>query len=589
MASNGKTLLAAAIAGLMVVGVAYWWNRRDDHPDVPRAGCTTVVVTASVEKDDLIGEAAKRYNASDRQVNGSCYGIAVTATPSGIVESRLVEAGWDPFWGPAPDAWSPAASTWLQLLRHDRSSHDRPDILPAQAESVASTPIVIAMPEPMARALGWPDAAIGWADLLNLANHPDGWGAKGHPEWGGFKLGKTNPNISTTGLSATVGVFVAATGTSSDLTLDTLKDPRVREFVAGVEKAVAHYGDTALTFLANLQRADDAGAALGYVSAVTVEEKSVVDYNNGNPTGDLETAGQHGKPRVPLVAVYPKEGTLNSDNPFAVLHAPWSDSHKQAGATDFLAFLRESAQQELFTDAGFRTYDGRPGQVVRDSEYLREDIGVPTLSPPSPQVLAAVRATWAELRKRAHVLLVLDVSGSMAQSAGAGKTRLELAQSAAVNGLSQLSDTDEVGLWACPYEHNVYWQHLPIGPLGPRRNEMTNRIQQLIPAGGTPLYAVTRKASEELRKTASPDTINAIVVMTDGKNENPDDTDLDGLIRQLTDQASEGGIRVFTIAYGEDADLDTLKRISEASQAAAYDATDPTTIDTVLTNVLSNF
>ena len=586
MANNGKALLASAIAGLMVIGVAYWWNRRDDNL---RPGCTSVVVTASVEKDDLIGEIAKRYNASDRQVNGSCYGITVNAMASGLVESRLAEENWDSAWGPAPDAWSPAASTWLQLLRHDRSSHDRPDILPAKSESVVSTPIVLAMPEPMARALGWPETAIGWSDLLNLADHPDGWGAKGHPEWGAFKLGKTNPNISTTGLSATVGVFVAATGTSSDLTLETLKDPRVREFVAGVENSVAHYGDTALTFLTNLQRADDAGSGLGYVGAVAVEEKSVVDYNEGNPTGDLATKGQHGKPKVPLVAVYPAEGTLNSDNPFAVLQAPWSDVGKQAGAKDFLAFLREPAQQELFTDAGFRSYDGQPGRAVSDSEYLREDIGVPTLAPPSPTVLSSVRATWSELRKEAHVLLVLDVSGSMGQSAGGGNTRLELAQAAAVNGLAQLSDTDEVGLWAFPDEGKVYWQYLAIEPLGPRRNEMTTRIQQLIPAGGTPLYAVTRKASEAVRKTARADTINAIVVMTDGKNENPDDTDLDGLVRQLGEQASEGGIRVFTIAYGEDADLDSLKRISEASRAAAYDATDPQTIDAVFTNVLSNF
>jgi Ca-activated chloride channel family protein len=589
MATNGKAFVAAAIAGLMVVGVAYWWNRHDDNPDAPRTGCAAVVVAASVEKADLMGEAANRYNSSDRRVNGSCYGITITPVASGIAESRLTEAGWDPGWGPAPDAWSPAASTWLQLLHHDRAAHDRPDILPAQAESMVSTPIVVAMPEPMARALGWPDAAIGWADLLNLANHPDGWGAKGHPEWGAFKLGKTNPNISTTGLSATVGVFVAATGTSSDLTLDTLKDPRVREFVAGIEKSVAHYGDTALTFLTNLQRADDAGSALGYVGAVTVEEKSVVDYNNGNPTGDLDTASQHGKPRVPLVAIYPKEGTLNSDNPYAVLHAPWSDAGKQAGANDFLGFLREPAQQELLIDAGFRSYDGHPGKAITDSGYLRADIGIPTLAPPSPPVLAAVRATWAELRKRAHLLLVLDVSGSMGQSAGAGKTRLELAQAAAVHGLAQLSDTDEVGLWAFPNDGQVYWQYLPIEALGPQRSEMTTRIQQLIPSGGTPLYAVTRQAAEQVRRTAPADTINAIVVMTDGKNENPDDTDLDGLIRQLTDQAPEGGIRVFTIAYGKDADLDTLKRISEASRGAAYDATDPLTIDTVFTNVLSNF
>ena len=309
-----------------------------------------------------MADVAKRYNASDRQVNGNCYGISIEAMPSGVVESRLAEASWDSAWGPAPDAWSPAASTWLQLLRHDRTAHDRPDILAADNESVVSTPLVLAMPEPKARALGWPDTPIGWSDLLTLANAPGGWATKGHPEWGAFKLGKTNPNVSTSGLSATIGAFVAATGTSSDLTLATLKEPRVRDFVAGVEKSVAHYGDTALTFLANLQRADDAGAALGYVSAVAVEEKSIVDYNAGNPTGDLEATGQHGKPKVPLVAIYPKEGTLNSDSPFAVLQAPWSDAGKQAGAEDFLAYLHEPAAQELFTDAGFRSYDGRPGK-----------------------------------------------------------------------------------------------------------------------------------------------------------------------------------------------------------------------------------
>jgi Ca-activated chloride channel family protein len=588
MSHNGKALLAAAVAGLLVIGGVHWWNRSDDDPDNPRAGCPTVVVMASVEKAALMADVAKRYNASDRKVNGHCYGISVEPMASGPVESRLVEASWDPAWGPAPDAWSPAASTWLQLLRHDRSLHDRPDILPAESGSVVSTPIVLAMPEPKARAMGWPDVPIGWSDLLALANDPAGWAAKGHPEWGAFKLGKTNPNVSTSGLSATIGAFVAATGTSSDLTLDTVKDPRVRDFVAGVEKSVAHYGDTALTFLANLQRADDAGAALGYVSAVAVEEKSVVDYNAGNPTGDLETMGQHGKPRVPLVAVYPKEGTLDSDSPFAVLQTPWSDAGKQSAAEDFLAYLHEPAAQELFTNAGFRTFDRHPGKVITDSDYLNDDVGV-VLSPPSPPVLAAIRAAWTELRKPARVLLVLDVSGSMGASAGGGSTRLELAKAAAVNGLAQLSDADEVGLWTFPAEGQVYWQHMPTEPLGPQRQQMITRIQQLIPSGGTPLYSVTRKASEAVRAGARDDKINAIVVMTDGQNEYPDDNDLDGLIRQLGDQAPEGGVRVFTIAYGQDADLDTVKRISEASRAAAYDATDPLTIDAVFTNVLSNF
>lgn len=587
MSNNVKALIAAAVAGVVVVGGVYWWNRPDAF-DAPRAGCTTVVVAASVEKSDLMSEAANRYNSSDRMVGDSCYGISIAAMASGIAEARLAEAGWDPAWGPAPDAWTPAASTWLGLLRQDRASHDRPDILEAENESVISTPIVLAMPEPKARALGWPDAAIGWSDLLELANDPGGWAAKGHPEWGAFKMGKTNPNVSTSGLSATVGTFVAATGTSSDLTIESLNEPRVREFVAGVEKSVTHYGDTALTFLANLQRADDSGAALSYVSAVVVEEKSIVDYNEGNPTGDLETKGQHGRPRVPLVAIYPREGTLNSDSPFALLQAPWSDAARRGGAKDFLAFLREPAQQEMFTDAGFRTYDGKPGRAVSGNEFLSDDPGV-ILSPPSPPVLAAVRSAWTALRKPARVLLVLDVSGSMGQPADGGATRLELAQKAAVNGLAQLSDTDQVGLWTFPSESGVLFQQLPLALLGPQRRIMKTRIEQLTPSGGTPLYAVTRQAVQAVRTGADDDTINAVVVMTDGKNEYPDDNDLEGLVRQLGELSYENGVRVFTIAYGEDADFAAVRRLSEASRAAAYDATDPLTINAVFTNVLSNF
>ena len=66
---------------------------------------------------------------------------------------------------------------------------------------------VIAMPRRMAQALGWPNVSIGYADILKLAQDPNGWGSKGHPEWGPFKLGKTNPNFSTSALSATIAAM----------------------------------------------------------------------------------------------------------------------------------------------------------------------------------------------------------------------------------------------------------------------------------------------------------------------------------------------------------------------------------------------
>jgi Ca-activated chloride channel family protein len=46
---------------------------------------------------------------------------------------------------------------------------------------------------------------------------------------------------------------------------------------------------------------------------------------------------------------------------------------------------------------------------------------------------------------------------------------------------------------------------------------------------------------------------------------------------------------VFCIGYGDDADMGMLERISNASLAAAYDASDPATIDEVFAAVISNF
>ena len=168
------------------------------------------------------------------------------------------------------------------------------------------TPLVIAMPKPMAEALGYPDKPIGFADIAELAKDPQGWAEFGHPEWGPFRLGKTNPNFSTSGLNFTVAEYYAATGKTEGLTSEDLSQPDVEQFATDVESAVVHYGDTTLTFLNNWYRADARGTALTYASAVAVEEKSVLDYNSGNPDGVLAPGEVPRPPKVPLVAIYPR-------------------------------------------------------------------------------------------------------------------------------------------------------------------------------------------------------------------------------------------------------------------------------------------
>jgi Ca-activated chloride channel family protein len=561
-------------------------------PVVHREGCIPLTIGASPEKQGIMQAIANDYNSGEREVDGECFDVTVNALSSGGGEQILARGWEEDVDGTPPDVWSPAASTWVGLLEKDLAKRDRPNLVPdGEIESVTTTPLVLAMPKPMAQALGWPNKAIGWGDVLTLANNPQGWAAMGHPEWGRFTLGKTNPNISTSGLAATVGAFVAATGKSSDLTMRDVEDPKVRSFVKAVESAVVHYGDTTLTYLSNLQRADDSGAGLGYVSAVAVEEKSVIDYNTGNPSGNLATVGDHPAPNVPLAAIYPKEGTLYSDSPYVILDAPWSTDEKKAGAADFLEFLQTPESQERFTEVGFRTFDHEAGKPILESDELIPDGVKIELSAPAPDVLDAVRAVWTELRKEARVLILLDVSGSMGQPAG-GETKLELAKEAAVRALSQFAARDQVGLWAFTTDLNtssgIYAELVPVAPISQNKSLITRAVENLTPLNGTPLYAAIRASVEEMGRTFDSSKINAVVVLTDGQNEYPPDDNLQSLIREL-DGGGESTLRVFSIAYGEGADLETLKKISEASRAAAYDATNPANIDRVFTAVLSNF
>jgi Ca-activated chloride channel family protein len=217
------------------------------------AGCVTLAVAASSEKAALLQGIADAYAKDDGKASGKCARVVVTSKASGGATTALAR-GWDEkVDGPRPDVWTPASTSWTTLLRYETTSRDKPDLVgDAKPPNLARTPLVIAMPKPMAQVLGWPDKPIGWSDVLALAKDPNGWSRYGKP-YGAFKLGKTNPNFSTSGLNATIGAYFAATQRSSDLSLKDLADPKVLAYVKAVEGSVVHYGDTTLTFLSNLQ------------------------------------------------------------------------------------------------------------------------------------------------------------------------------------------------------------------------------------------------------------------------------------------------------------------------------------------------
>ena len=121
-------------------------------------------------------------------------------------------------------------------------------------------------------------------------------------------------------------------------------------------------------------------------------------------------------------------------------------------------------------------------------------------------------------------------------------------------------------------------------------------MQNLTPLNGTPLYGVTSGSFNDLLGAYDPARINAVVLLTDGMNDDGTPSDdrrqLEKLlaeIRGASDGENAKPVRIFTVAYGSGTNPAELKQIAEASNATSYQATDATTINDVFASVVSNF
>ncbi len=577
---NDRAFATTLAFTIVIVAVLAYTNR----------GCEVLSVASSQEKSALLGQIAAEYNASGPSMDGRCARVSVERVASGTAEKALAR-GWDTrVDGPYPDVWAPAATSWTLLLRQDRAARNAASLLSDQtAPSIMQSPLVIAMPRKMAVALGWPAASIGWRTILELARDPNGWATKGHPEWGQFRLGKTNPRISTSGLHALIGAYFAKTAPRSPVESD-LSDPEVLDFVRGVESSVVHYGDAVSTFLVNMLAADKLDAALTYVSAIAMEEKQVWDYNHGNPRSQPRSTDL--PPKEPLVAVYPSEGTLMADHPYVILNAAWvTDSKRKVGAA-FLAHLLTPEVQKRFTAAGFRDYLGNAGPEISPDDGLLPGQPSLKLNPPAPVVIEGIQRSWTDLRRKARLLIAIDVSETMGDRVDLLRTKLDLVKTA-TTALDQLGPDDQVSLWTFSTglsAGTTSREVVPMSRLGERRGDLRSAIEQLAPVRGgrTPLYATTRATVRAVSEGFAADRINAVLLLTDGHNEDPNDTNLTSLLRDLQLQSDRTLVRVFAVGYGADADTDTLTKIARASRGAFY-AADPSSIDRILTAVISNF
>ncbi|MGW0880056.1 phosphorylase family protein [Streptomyces sp. NPDC002671] len=626
--SKRRRVLTACVAlglvgALITVLLSSQSHRRGGGKDSGLAACPAspanvqLRVAASIDLSASLAEAARHYGARSAP-DGSCVSVKVYDLNSGTA-MRALARGWREEDGDRPDVWSPAGSAWLTLAR-TRATGSAKTLLPETAQPIVTSPLTIAMPKPMATALGWPEYTLGWSKLAEWAADPAKfWKKVGHKEWGVFKLGKTNPLYSTSGLNATIGAYYAKTRTSAELSTRDIDLPKNQDFVRSIEKSVVHYGDTTLTFLANLRAADDQGGAdeaLKYISAVTVEEDAVVAYNEGYPCGAYSTdkacKKRPTRPHTPLVAFYPTDSRPSSDHPYVQLRG--IGKPKEAVSADFLSYLHHTdIYAKYFAPYGFRTYKGSADSddapLISPRDGALPKTPVADYTAPDGKVLDEVQNVWPGLRRRANVLVLIDTSKSMDEKVpGNGATKMQLLRAAEPALFNGFADTDQVGLWKFSNAASLDGKHhyvplVDIGPMGERLadhhgvtrgKELVDEVEGLVPNGATGLYGTIEAAVDTMRENYDPGAINAIVLLTDGRNEGvPPNPTLQDVLAKIGNPDKR--IRVFTVAYGSEADQQdvngksVLEEISAATGARAYSAKNPKIISDVLTSVISNF
>ena len=596
-----KTVLSAvlAVSALVALTGCTGPSGGGGAGDFADDGCTSVVVATSSEKVNMLDALADAFKESpEHEGLGECATVRPINVSSGEA-TRILTAGGDwPDENPRrwPTMWSPASTVWTERVAAAASP-----ALVGEPESFTHTPVVFGVPETMAKALGWPKADIGIGDFERLCADPNGWGSVGKDVWGDFKISKTNPNTSTTGLSAILMQSYEASGKTSDLTAADVAASS--DFSRIFEECVIHYGDTTGKVLTTLYDETQNGAGgSGYVSAVALEETSLLNYNQGNPDSHTVQPGETlTPPKEKLVAIYPEGGSMWSDNPVTVLGASWVTPVQREAGEAFAAFLQTKPAQQILPEYGFRPLDDSValGELFTEKFGVNADKPVITLPRPDVDVVSAAIDQWTQIRKPSSVLELIDISGSMDEPIGDGRSRLDGAIEGAQSTLGHFRSSDEIGVWA--FTTGIQSEAGPgiaivrdVIALGSDRESLDTSLDDLRYADrqGTPLYDSIAIAYDEMVARAQPGRINAIVVLSDGE-----DTDssisLDSLIAKISKSTREGGssapVRIFPIAYGEGADTSALQRIAEATGGQWFDASDPAKIDLVFASVINNF
>jgi Ca-activated chloride channel homolog len=508
-----------------------------------------LAVAVSPIMSPTLQERADEFNRQNlRTPDGRTMQVRLATMPSqSMVEQSLNQP---PFQAIAPDS-----AIWLNQIDNQWARANESEagaIAPRRVgDSVryAISPIVVAAWEGTARDLGWPESPVGWNEIQRKATTD-----------ASFKWNHPNTQHAT-GLLATLAEFYAGAGITRGLTEEIATRQDVIDYVRAVEATVRFYGEGEDVVVQRL-----AQEGRSFLDAFVAQEQTVIQWNLSRGQSDR------------LVAIYPAEGTLWADHPLALLELGAGDPYtvtdnQRRTFRAFVDFLTGVKSQEAFLAAGYRPADlsiqldqsGSPFAATDAVDWRQPKT---TLQIPSATVIEVVQNVWWYTKRPTNVYLVVDTSGSMDSEK---MSRTKVALRSFINQIQ--GERDKVGI----VEFGSGIKHFePLRTLSEEgRSYMLSLVDNMEAYGNTALIDAVWYAHEDLQMVADPEAINAIVVMTDGL-ENNSAYSLNDLARSLN--RAETPVIIFTIAFGRDADIQAMQEMARIGGGQFYPA-DETNIE----------
>ncbi|SER82004.1 von Willebrand factor type A domain-containing protein [Lentzea xinjiangensis] len=425
-------------------------------------GCPQPVevrVLTSQDAAPAVGEVARKFEQHTAAENHGCrtarlYVFSAPGTRGAIA----LRSSWSSQdlreVGPHPDVWLPDSTTETnEVVRRTGGIGSAVRIRPG--ESVAFSPVVLAVPGPIARDVV-SGSAETWGELLTKVGNT------------GITIGRPNPLLAIDGRLAAQALY------------ETLEPAVVERRVVEADRPRP-------------------GAAM-----ITTEQVLM----RHNKTSCAQ------KPC--LTALYPSD-TYRADYPLNLVEwdAPDVSNHAaREPAKAFQAWLGTQEGMTALNVAGLRPARQAAGAEFREELGVRAGLALDRAeAAPGEAAQAEFQKKYQQAKRDGRVWLTLDASGSMVEPTATGETRFAVAVEGVRKALTQMGAKDTYGLSVFNND-----DVRPLIPLGRRdREAATAALGTVTPSGGTPLHQAILDSLDRAGADDA-NHVSAVIALTDGED-----------------------------------------------------------------------